>query len=128
MADVLHYRGLQLRPSSFYEFSKENRFVTRIYKSEECEILVVCWNPGQKSSTHSHGDSESTVIVLEGKITVIVGGKEQVLQKQDITITPRGVPHQMINDASCQSVTLHIYAPSTKTPISEPFRDLSSQR
>ena len=116
-----------LHPESAQAFSPDNRFVTRLYKSAASEILIVCWEPGQKSSTHSHGESESIVMVLEGKMKVRTGEQERVLSKYEIVITPRGMTHQMTNDPSCRSVTLHIYAPSTKTPVSQPFRDLSPQ-
>ena len=112
-------------PVSQYLFSPEKRYVTRLYRSKEAEILVVCWEPGQSSSAHSHGDSESIVMVLEGKILVTLASKEQELEKHQIVVTPRGVQHRMANVSDGRSVTLHIYAPSTSTPISQPFRDLS---
>ena len=126
MSEVGQPSTLVLNPSLARTFSPQNRHVSRLYMSPESEVLVVCWEPGQQSSSHSHGNSESIVLVLEGRLIVIAEGRERVVEKHEITITPRGTTHQLINKDKCRAVTLHIYAPSTNAHISHPFRDLSS--
>jgi len=109
-------------------FSPEGRAVTRIFRSEKAELLVVGWEPGQESSRHQHGDSESLVLVLEGEITVNPGTVDvrQARAGTVIATEPRSF-HQLRNASDKRCLTLHFYAPSMAGAISAPLLDLSVQ-
>ncbi len=105
------------------EFSPQGRSVLRLYRSPESEILLVCWEPGQESSTHDHGSSESIVHVLQGSLIANPGGR--LIREREMVITPRGAIHQLVNSSSSRAVSLHVYSPRLHTPISPPFKDLT---
>jgi quercetin dioxygenase-like cupin family protein len=110
-------------PGDLAKFSLAGRSVFRLYRSHEAEILMVCWEPGQQSSTHDHGPSESIVFVLQGSLKANPGGRR--VAEGEMIIAPRGVVHQLVNDSSARAVSLHLYSPPLSTPISLPFEDLT---
>jgi quercetin dioxygenase-like cupin family protein len=104
-------------------FSSEGRAVQRIYASHLSDVLLVCWEPGQKSSYHNHDISESVVIVLQGELIFCGSDHERCVSVNGIVITPRYVYHQIRNDGPERAVTLHIYTPPLTGDVSWPFRD-----
>ena len=109
-------------------FSREGRTVTRIFRSEKAELLVVGWEPGQESSRHQHADSEALVFVLEGEITVTPGTVDvRQARAGTLVATESRSFHQLRNASDRRCVTLHFYAPSTAGAISAPLLDLSIQ-
>jgi cysteine dioxygenase len=120
---------LTIATKDFVLFSEQGRSVTRLYQSAESDILLVCWEPGQTSSVHDHGVSESIVLVLEGCITVADGQKRTIeVGPGELVVTPPERVHQMMNKSANRAVTLHLYAPPLKPsrPLSQPFRDCNA--
>jgi quercetin dioxygenase-like cupin family protein len=105
-------------------FDERARCVSRVHSSNESDVLVVCWEPGQGSSDHHHGASESIMYVLEGIATVSSGDEEHRYGAGTFIITPRDVTHRVWNGERVRLVTLHVYAPKLEAPLSEPFFDL----
>jgi quercetin dioxygenase-like cupin family protein len=94
------------------------------------DVFIVGWEPGQSSSFHNHGASESIVYMLEGSITSNPGRPdEKVVRAGDLVVTPRGTWHQMKNHTSSRAVGLHVYGPNmaTNRKMSEPFRDFRAE-
>jgi len=114
---------VHLVPEDLVGFSPQGRSVFRLYRSAEAEVLLVCWEPGQQSSTHDHGPSASIVLVLQGSLIANPGGR--VIRERELVITPRGVVHQLVNQSTARVVSLHVYGPGLQTPISPPFEDLT---
>ena len=108
-------------------FEHAGRAVTQVYESAEIDIMVVGWEPGQNSSRHDHGRSESVVCVLEGIILVNAGtDSELTLCQGDVCVTPIGEIHQLTNIGGIRAVTLHLYAPPLYArEISQPFKKKS---
>ncbi len=87
-----------------------------VLRTNNVEIIVVCWRPGQGSPIHGHGPSDAIEVILEGTLSYTnyypdgrtVSG---ILQAGDISHTPVGVKHQIANNANEELVTLHIYSP-----------------
>lgn len=107
----------------FTNFSPVARCVNWLYRSEQCDILLVCWEPGQASSYHDHVRSESVVYVMQGRVTVVSEKGEQSHQAGEVVVTPQGAKHQLRNDTQERLVTLHVYTPRLETPISEPVNN-----
>jgi cysteine dioxygenase len=104
-------------------YDPNGRAAQRIYSSDQCDILLVGWEPGQQSSYHDHGGSESVVLVLEGRITAESEGAERTYGPSTVMVTPRSVYHRMRNDGPDRAMTLHIYAPPMPGGVSAPYRD-----
>ncbi|MGL5943707.1 MAG: hypothetical protein ACRC2S_25735 [Waterburya sp.] len=50
-------------------FSPENYQRQILYRDSNCEIILVCWQPGQFSPIHDHGDSLNVTHVYKGVLT-----------------------------------------------------------
>ncbi len=85
-----------------------------------CELLLVCWAPGQASRVHDHGGSYGASLVLRGELeetrfawtdtrlepsVLTCARRGEVLLEQQETI------HRMDNRSGRGAVTLHLYAP-----------------
>lgn len=108
-------------------FDPRGRAAQRLYASEQCDVLLVGWEPGQQSSYHDHGPSESVVFVLEGRITAESEGAERTYGPSSLVVTPRSAHHRMRNDGPDRAVTLHVYAPPMQGSVSQPYRDRTTQ-
>jgi cysteine dioxygenase len=104
-------------------FDVAGRAAQRLYSSDRCDVLLVGWEPGQSSSYHDHGHSESVVLVMEGRITAESEGGERVYGPSSLVVTPRSAHHRMRNDGPGRAVTLHVYAPPMQGGVSQPYRD-----
>ncbi len=107
-------------------FSEHGRAVQLLARSPQSELLIVGWQPGQQSSFHDHGDSESIVVLLRGRLAARNDSVHWGLGPGQILLTPRGVKHQMTNIGDEPALTVHIYAPPVGGNPSAPFRDLSA--
>lgn len=93
-----------------------------VFKSDNVEILVVCWQPGQGSPIHDHGPSDGLMIILEGEIT----NTSYLQDGQKVTTvwppgfvghTPVGARHEVKNTSKENVVSLHVYAPPLKREL-----------
>lgn len=87
-----------------------------IVRSDNVEILLVCWKPGQSSPVHDHGPSDGVMVILEGEMTntsYTPDGKKVTTVWGPGTVghTPVGVRHEVVNHSDRPVVSLHVYAP-----------------
>ncbi len=97
-------------------FYQQNYARHLVVKSQNVEIILVCWMPGQGSPIHGHGPSDSVIVILEGELAYTnyyPDGKtiSGVLKPGEVAHAPVGVQHQISNHSDKELVTLHIYAP-----------------
>ncbi len=93
-----------------------------VLRTDNVEIIVVCWLPGQCSPVHGHGPSDAVMVILEGKMSFTnfypdgrkVSG---IWEPGDIGHAPVGVKHQIANYSDEELVTLHIYSPPLQTEL-----------
>lgn len=93
-----------------------------VFKTNNLEILLVCWLPGQGAEAHEHGQSDAITLVLEGEMSYttfhpegsIVSG---TLRTGDIEHIPPGVKHRVMNNSNEKLVTLHIYSPPLEASL-----------
>lgn len=60
---------LKLKPGQFdacRHFAPEKYTRNLIWADERLEVLAMCWEPGQRTSIHNHGESFGIIYVLEG--------------------------------------------------------------
>jgi cysteine dioxygenase len=94
-----------------------------VKKTENYELVLICWKPGQKTPIHDHKGSDCAFLILEGVST------ESIYRKQDgglmKTEVRKYVPgqvcaadepdiHKISNDEDINLVNLHLYTPPLK--------------
>lgn len=121
--------SLKLSHADFQHYSHFNPdHYTRnvIVKSEQVEMLLICWEARQISPIHNHGFSQCFVHCLEGSVTensylyknndiqfaatkIVVSGESTFIDNSDIY-------HEFGNaSTSARAVTLHLYSPKIIT-------------
>ncbi len=95
----------------------------RVFRNDLCELLVLCWLPGQRTSIHDHNGSYGSILVCAGELEeeifrIDARGAlefETAYARAAGAVTGTGVPdiHRIGNAAGCEHplVSLHIYAP-----------------
>ncbi|MGL5793863.1 MAG: FAD/NAD(P)-binding protein, partial [Waterburya sp.] len=105
-------------------FSPENYQRQILYRDLNCEIILVCWQPGQFSPIHDHGDSLNVTHVYQGVLTSrtfaqtdsVTGEplslllEEKYLQPSELIGVDRAQIHQLANTSEQNLITLNIYA------------------
>ncbi len=106
--------------ASFSEHRYSRNIVVR---NKQFEILMICWESGQRSLIHDHGDSLGGVKVLRGILTeslftpALNGMIKAVASTDyrfgDVQIEDRSTIHQVSNlqPGPCDAISLHIYLP-----------------
>ncbi len=101
-------------------FQDNNYARNLVLKTDNLEIIVVCWKPGQASPVHGHGPSDAVMVILEGEMSYtnfFPDGRKVsgVWQAGDVGHCPVGVQHQIANRSEQDLVTFHIYSPPLQT-------------
>ena len=70
-------------------------------------------DPGESSSEkpNTHRESDQVLIVLEGKLTAQISGKQTEMNKGDAVTVPAGTPHKFTNAGSDRAATFSVYSP-----------------
>ncbi len=117
----VHITRADMEP--YLGFKEGNYWRHRVCRNEACEMLFICWRPGQKTPIHDHNGSHGVVRVQEGLMweTMFTYDESNGLRYQSARecptgeVTGAGVPdiHQLGNpDVSGQDlITVHVYAP-----------------
>lgn len=88
-----------------------------IFSSENFEVVVMNWKPGEASNIHDHGQSFGCVLSISGKATNVLYNEHMVkidsveLINKEIAEVPQGIFHQIANPGKEFAVSLHFYAP-----------------
>lgn len=104
--------------------SAEERWYERLSLTEDHEVWLISWLPGQSTGFHDHGDSRGAFTVALGELEELsLGGPERGLLVR--RLTPGSVRsfgpeylHDVRNTTGGPAVTIHAYSP----PLSEMAR------
>jgi cysteine dioxygenase len=95
----------------------------RVFRNHLCEMLVLCWLPGNRTAIHDHNGSYGAIRICEGamkeEIYALNEAGEVVtaetLRRAAGEVTGTGVPdiHRIgcAEDETERMITIHIYAP-----------------
>jgi cysteine dioxygenase len=106
-----------LAPYIFYSDKKYTR--NRVYKAEQFELILMCWQPGQASAIHGHEGQKCWMRVMLGELTFdnyTDGLDNQLLKKQQTIIGSEGFVdgpayiHGVKNTSAALAISLHLYA------------------
>jgi cysteine dioxygenase len=85
-----------------------------------CELLLICWLPGQRSRVHDHGGSSGASWVVRGQLeeTRFTWGGDRLLpatrvgaREGDVLLERPETIHRIHNASRHGAVSLHLYAP-----------------
>lgn len=97
-----------------------------IFECEKYELILLCWEPEQKTPIHDHGGEECWVRVIQGELKEVIfkidegdqlrSVKSEVSKINDVSymIDFMGV-HSLQNNTKQRSMSLHLYAKPIKT-------------
>jgi len=95
----------------------------RLFRSDLCEMLVLCWMPGQRTAIHDHDGSYGAIRICEGSMAEeifalneageVVAAETHARAAGEVTGTDVPDIHRIGNaDPGEQTmVTIHVYAP-----------------
>ncbi|MDH6125616.1 cysteine dioxygenase family protein [Kitasatospora sp. GP82] len=97
--------------------SAEERWYERLERTEDYEVWLISWLPGQSTGFHDHGGSRGAFAVTLGELEELsLGGPGQGLLIRRVTSgTARAFGpdflHDVRNTATGLAVTIHAYSP-----------------
>ena len=100
-------------------FNPDDRWYSRLARTEDHEAWLLTWLPGQGTPLHDHGDSAGAFAVAGGALTeVVVSGRRRTPTASQAELDtgrlrffgPHYV-HQVTNRSGEPAVSLHVYAP-----------------
>jgi len=117
-------RDLSIPLSTFHNFcswSEESYTRNCIAENDDFELILLCWNKGQKTPIHDHGGEECWVKLLDGafKETIFQKNESGELTESSSFISKAGDIsymkdfmgfHSLENIADRKSMSLHLYA------------------
>lgn len=108
----------------YVDFSQEPYTRVTIVSSDQFELVLICWKPGQKSVLHSHGTSLCAFRCLEGQLTErnygLLEAKSEFVKCKSETLLQPGcysasyssdVVHEIANESARNAISLHVYTP-----------------
>jgi len=122
---ILVARQLNVPPIAFepYTHWSDIRYTRNcVERTEEYELLLLCWDKGQRTPIHCHGGEECWVMMLEGSIkeerlegshegfVQLQKAGEEIMQEGDISYMNDDMGfHRLENMHDGRSMTLHLY-------------------
>ena len=104
-------------PFMYYEPDAYTR--NCIKRTEDYELLLLCWEEGQATPIHCHNNQECWVHVLKGSLHEIryQGDAPKLEVEQELDLLQEGISymndemgyHSLANVADGKSITLHLY-------------------
>jgi cysteine dioxygenase len=92
-----------------------------VCRTPQFELLVLCWEPGHKTTVHDHAGSLNFIRIHSGELTSRLFEKvsgmglkvasEERLAPEGHTSVDRPQIHQLANASHERLVTVHVYAP-----------------
>ncbi len=106
--------------NSFSSWSKDHYTRTCIFRNQNFELLLICWEAGQFTPVHAHNNQDCWVYMVSGELCekkFTLNNKklnkinESILHPKDVSfVNDKLFYHSMCNNSSERSISLHIYA------------------
>jgi cysteine dioxygenase len=109
----------EVKPYMFFDKDRYTR--NCIARDEFFELVLLCWEPGQKTAIHCHNNQECWVKVVSGsfaeelyRLDDVTGEvsyiKTEILSQHEVTsVEDANVFHNLANINRGQSMSLHLY-------------------
>jgi hypothetical protein len=92
------------------------RWYGRLALTEDVEVWLIGWAPGQGTAPHGHGGASGAFTVLAGELTEVHRDGSRALQRASLAqqatslFGPRRV-HQVTNRGAVNATSVHAYSP-----------------
>lgn len=124
MQDILQRLVVSSEEIKTHALFSERRYARNlVHKTDRFEIMIMCWNSGQRSSIHDHAGSLGGLKILNGELTesLFVKAPNGMIKSlssvdysvADIRVEETSLIHQISNlqGENRQSISVHIYVP-----------------
>ncbi len=99
-------------------YDPDQRWARRFLVTDDYEVWLLSWLPGQGAEPHHHGGATGAFTVVNGTISesVLRSGSEavHVLGPGQSRVFGPDYVHQMRNDGADPAVTIHVYSPERR--------------
>lgn len=114
------------RWQSLVRYDESERWYTRLRATDDYEVWLLSWLPGQGTGVHDHGGSAGALAVAQGQLDetvftrqpVNLGGPARVTESTQRyapgQVRPFGSrhTHNVANNTDLPAVSVHVYAPA----------------
>lgn len=102
-------------------YQPDERFAVLIDRSDEQEVWLMSWLPGQGTDLHDHGDTGGAFTVVSGRLTEVVARPNAVERSGAVAVDVHelhvgqsrvfgpGYVHQVHNPGPDPAVSIHVY-------------------
>jgi quercetin dioxygenase-like cupin family protein len=92
-------------------YDPDERFAVLVEASDEQEIWLMSWLPGQETDRHDHGNATGAFTIVSGTLTehVLHRGITHAVTAGQSRVFGPGYAHQVRNDGPDPAVSLHVY-------------------
>ncbi|MGH7793791.1 MAG: cysteine dioxygenase [Candidatus Binatia bacterium] len=124
MQDILERLVIPTEEIQGHTLFSEKRYARNLfYKTAEFEIMVMCWNAGQRSSIHDHAGSLGGLKILYGELTesLFEKGPNDMIKSMtsadyttgETRVEETSLIHQISNlqGGKGKAISVHIYMP-----------------
>lgn len=108
-------------------YDPDERFATLVERTDEHEVWLMSWLPGQHTQLHDHGDTSGAFTVVSGRLTEIVARPNAVDRRGAVGVEAHelgigksrvfgpGYVHQVHNTGVDPAISIHVYRFGTRT-------------
>jgi predicted metal-dependent enzyme (double-stranded beta helix superfamily) len=125
-------------------FDPATRFYARLDKTDDYEVWLLSWLPGQGTDWHDHGGSAGAFVTVRGTLTerfarpgpdatTVVEPRPNRLSPGTLRVFGTRHVHQVTNNGLLPAVSVHAYAPALTvmnvyTPEAQTLRPATSEQ
>ncbi|MBB4908285.1 cysteine dioxygenase [Actinophytocola algeriensis] len=105
------YAADRARWAHLLRYDPDERFAVLVEATDEQEIWLMSWLPGQETDHHDHGNATGAFTVVSGSLTehVLHRGVALSLSAGQSRVFGPGYAHHVRNEGPDPAVTLHVY-------------------
>jgi quercetin dioxygenase-like cupin family protein len=86
--------GMPLAIGSLVEYQKHSVVSKQILNKKTGSLTLFAFDKGEGLSEHT-APYDASVLILDGKATIMIDGKPHLLKKGQMIIMPAGIPHSL---------------------------------
>jgi quercetin dioxygenase-like cupin family protein len=105
------YAADRTRWAHLLRYDPDERFAVRVEATDEQEVWLMSWLPGQETDDHDHGNATGAFTIVSGTLTehVLHRGVTLSLSSGQSRAFGPGYAHHVRNDGPDPAVSLHVY-------------------
>ncbi len=105
------YAADRTRWAHLLRYDPDERFAVRVEATDEQEVWLMSWLPGQETDDHDHGNATGAFTIVSGTLTehVLHRGATLSLSAGQSRAFGPGYAHHVRNDGPDPAVSLHVY-------------------